>query len=65
MKSIGFFKEMKLYADVGSIRDHLIDKVSYDKQKVINYLRNQKRVAGCPRSAIDCITGEEISRRFY
>ena len=64
MKSIGFFKEMNLYADVGSVRDYLIEDVNYDKQKVINYLKNQRRVAGCPRSAIDCITGEEISRSF-
>ena len=65
MKSIGFFREMYLYVDVGSIKDYLVENIDYDKKKVIDYLKNQKRIAGCPRSAIDCLTGKEIARSFF
>lgn len=64
MKNIGFFSEMKLYADNGSIKDNIENKVSYDKDKIINYLSKQKRIAGCPRVAIDCLTGETIAPSF-
>lgn len=64
MIDVGCFTEMSCYADNGSVKDFIIDKVDYSKEKVINYLKNQKRIAGCPRSAIDCITGEVISPSF-
>ena len=31
MKSIGFFREMHLYVDVGSIKDYLVENIDYDK----------------------------------
>lgn len=64
MKSIGFFSEMNLYADSGSVHENLLDAVDYDKGKIIDYLQAQKRVAGCPRDAIDCMTGRSISSSF-
>ena len=64
MKSIGFFSEMQLYADNGSIHENIADSVNYDKTKVIDYLKGQKRIAGCPKKAIDCITGKTISDSF-
>lgn len=64
MIDIGCFSEMSCYTDNGSIKDYIVDKVDYNKEKVINYLKKQKRVAGCPRNAIDCITGEVISTSF-
>ena len=64
MISIGCFSEMNCFDDNGSIKEHIIDKVNYDKKSVIEYLQSQKRIAGCPRSAIDCVTGEIISPSF-
>lgn len=64
MKYVGFFSEMKLYENMGSVKEYLVEKVSYDKQKVIEYLKNQRRIAGCPREGIDCVTGEAISPSF-
>lgn len=64
MIEVGFFSEMKCHSDNGSIIEHLVTKVDYDKEKVIRYLESQKRFAGCPRDAIDCITGEIISPSF-
>ncbi len=65
MITIGLFSEMKLYADNGSIQEHIVDKVDYDKNMVIEYLSNQKRIAGCPKTVFDCITGEKISDSFF
>ena len=64
MTDIGCFSEMECYADNGSIKDHIVDKIDYDKTKVINYLKSQNRIAGCPRQAIDCLTGNVISPSF-
>lgn len=64
MIEVGFFSEMKCYSDNGSIFEYLTDKVDYDKEKVIHYLERQKRIAGCPRESIDCITGEIIFPSF-
>ena len=65
MKYIGFFSEMKLYENNGSVKEHMVEKVNYDKQRVIEYLLKQKRIAGCPREGIDCVTGETISPSFF
>jgi hypothetical protein len=65
MKGIGFFSEMNIgYCNSGSIKKHIVDSVDYDKEEVIKYLKNAKRIAGCPREAIDCVTGETISPSF-
>lgn len=61
---IGFFHEMHLYADNGSVKDFIVDSIDYDKSKIIKYLQTQKRVAGCPKPAVDCVTGETISTSF-
>lgn len=65
MKHIGWFSEMNISAaDSGSVRDFITDEELYDKAKVIAYLKSQKRVAGCPRAAIDCLTGAEIAPSY-
>lgn len=64
MIALGCFSEMKCFADNGSINAYIVDKVNYDKKKVIGYLSSNKRIAGCPREAIDCITGKKISDSF-
>ena len=65
MKHIGWFTEMGFdYEYSQSIKDCIIDKVTYDKDKIIEYLKSKKRIAGCPRAAVDCITGQEISPSF-
>lgn len=63
-KKVGFFSEMQFKDNCGSIKDNLMDKVNYDKQKVIAYLSEKKRIAGCPREGIDCVTGKTISPSF-
>lgn len=65
MKPVGFFDEMGLYESNGSFQDHLVESLDYDKGNVIAYLTKQKRLAGCPRKAIDCGTGEVISDSFF
>jgi len=64
MIALGIFSEMGTHDSVGSIKDFLCDNVDYDKTKVLKYLRSFKHFAGCPRAAIDCVTGEEISPSF-
>lgn len=64
MVNIGCFSEMSCYADNGSIKEHITTNIDYDKRKVISYLKSQKRIASCPREAIDCITGEVIASSF-
>lgn len=63
-KYIGYFSELNLYADNGSIHENIVDNVEYNKEAVIEYLANQKRIASCPKVAIDCITGKEIAKSF-
>lgn len=64
MIPIGFFSEMNLYADNGSIHDNIVDEINYDKKKVIEYLSKQRRIAGCPKTTIDCATGKRIADSF-
>lgn len=64
MKHIGLFTEMKVYADSGSIKDNIVDKVDYDKNKIISYMLRQNKIASCPRAAIDCLTGKKIADSF-
>lgn len=65
MKHIGWFSEMNISAaDNGSINNFVSDEATYDKIKVIAYLKSQKRIAGCPRAAIDCVTGEQIAASY-
>ena len=61
---LGYFSEMKLYKDTGSVNSHIVPSVDYDKSKVIEYLSKQKKIAGCPLPAIDCVTGDKISDSF-
>lgn len=64
MIDIGCFSEMKCYADNGSVKTFIVDNIDYNKDKVIKYMETQKRIAGCPKEAIDCITGKTISPSF-
>ncbi len=64
MIPIGCFSEMHIFADNGSVKEHLTDSLNYDKKKMIAYLESFKARASCPRNAIDCITGKIISQSF-
>lgn len=64
MKNIGFFSEMELFDDNGTIKDYIAESVSYDKSKVVEYLESFNYKAVCPRASIDCLTGEIISNAF-
>lgn len=64
MKSVGFFEEMNLYENNGSIKDFIVEEVHYNKEKVCEYLLNNKVVGICARHPIDIITGEEIASGF-
>ena len=65
MINIGFFSEMNISMhNNGSIKDHIVSSVSYDKDKVIKYLDSFGRQAICPREAIDCVTGKVIASSF-
>jgi hypothetical protein len=50
--------------DSGSIKKFIVEKVDYDKEKVIKYLESFGRQAVCPRRAIDCISGKEIASSY-
>lgn len=63
---IGFFSEMQIsFSDCGSIKSFIVDNVDYDKDKVVKYLEGFTRIASCPRAAIDCVSGQQISRSFF
>lgn len=65
LNSVGFFSEMELTAhNNGSIKDSIVENVDYDKGKVVEYLRSFKHFSSCPKAAIDCMTGKEISPSF-
>lgn len=53
---LGFFSELNLsMADNGSIKSFIIDKVDYDKAKIIRYLKNGKKESVCPKNTYDLI----------
>ena len=64
MINVGCFSEMKVFHDSGSVHEHIVEKVNYDKQKMIQYLSSFKHKASCPREAIDCVTGKVIANYF-
>ncbi len=67
MIDIGFFSEMNIsFADNGTVASNTLNEVTYDKNKVINYLLSKgKKIAGCPREAIDCFTKDVIAPSFF
>ena len=64
MINVGFFSEMKAFADNGSVNEYIVDKINYDKSKMLSYLKSADKQASCPRNAIDCVTGDVISPSF-
>lgn len=64
MIDVGCFEEMHIFSNNGSINDFLVDSVDYDVKKIVKYLNSFKMQAICSRSAIDCVTGKEISSSF-
>ncbi len=64
MTDVGCFEEMHIFSNSGSVRDSLVDSVNYDIDKMVRYLSSFQRQAICPRPAIDCVTGKEISTSF-
>ena len=64
MINVGFFSETKTFADNGSINEYIVDKINYDKSKMLSYLQSADKQASCPRNMIDCVTGKVISPSF-
>lgn len=64
MDSLCFFSEFKLDVDDGSINDYLVENVSYDKKKVVSYLRAGKKLASCPRQLADPISKQKFALSF-
>lgn len=64
LTNIGWFSEMECHNNNGSIKENIVKRVNYDKHKMLNYLKSCKRIAGCPKNAIDCLTDEVISPSF-
>ena len=62
---LGFFSEFNLsMADNGSIKDFIIDRVDYDKYRIIRYLKNGREEAVCPKVVYDLINNTIISTSF-
>lgn len=55
---------MKLFQDQGPANSFIKETPRYNKSKVLEYLKSGKKIASCPRKAIDCFTGEKISDSF-
>ena len=64
MLSIGCFSEMNVFEDNGSIQEYLCNKVEYDKDIIVRYLRGNKKQAVCFKYVYDCISGKQISSGF-
>ncbi|MCD8026986.1 MAG: hypothetical protein LUF33_08740 [Clostridiales bacterium] len=66
MIDLCWFSEMQCNPDTGSINNYILDKVEYDKKSVVDYLSDpKKRIAGCPKPSIDCITGKKLAESFF
>lgn len=64
-KYLGFFSENNLtMADNGSIKQHIVKEVNYDKNKIISYLNKGKKEATCPKVVKDILTDKLISTSF-
>ena len=47
---LGFFSEFDLsMADNGSIKNFIIDRVDYDKDRIIRYLKNGREEVNCSK----------------
>lgn len=64
MTDVGCFEEMHVFSNNGSIKNFIVDNVNYDIDRMVQYLSSFRRQAICPRAAIDCVTGKEISTSF-
>lgn len=61
---LGWFKEFETFENIGSIKDYLVDDISYSKATVIEYLKKGRRQASCPREIKDPITNEVLANDF-
>lgn len=64
MEYVGYFSELNLSRDTGSILSLIVFEVNYDKEKMIDYLRSRKYTARCMKKIIDCVTGDYISSNY-
>ena len=64
MVSLCWFTEFETYENDGSIKNFLVDKVSYSKEKVIEYLKKGTKQASCPRPIKDPVTKKIIADYF-
>ena len=61
---LGWFKEFETIENIGSIKEYLVDEISYSKSSVIAYLKKGRRQASCPREIKDPITNEILADYF-
>lgn len=65
MRYIGFYTEMNttLYNN-GSIQDAIIEEITYDRRKVVAYLKAGRQLAYGGKESYDLITGNKIDDGF-
>ena len=63
-KHVGWFSEISQVLDSKPITDYITDKIQYDREEVLQYLRSFRRIAFCPKRVHDLITGNEIATHF-
>ena len=61
---LGWFKEFGTPENIGSIKEYLVDEVSYSKSIVIDYLKKGRKQASCPRKIKDPVTNEVLANSF-
>lgn len=61
---LGWFKEFETLENIGSIKEYLVDEISYSKSSVIAYLKEGRRQAACPREIKDPVTNKVFANDF-
>ena len=61
---LGWFKEFETLENIGSIKEYLVDEISYSKSSVIAYLKKGRRQSSCPREIIDPVTNKVFANDF-
>lgn len=65
MRYIGFYNEMNTtLADNGSIKDAVIDEISYDRNAIVAYLKAGREIAYSGKDCFDLFTGDLIAPGF-
>ena len=64
-KYFGFLGETVGLPNTGYLKDSIIDKLDYNRSKILDYLEQGKRILGCPCGAVlEINTGEELCHGY-